>query len=95
MTNRDHQKDIDNLHLQIDILKERLDSSVQLDLEVIGLLRELWINTPVIVHALLMYREAREEQNASTKLAHLATLNIQALSKWSKENIVCRPVDKS
>lgn len=95
MLNRDHQKDIDNLHLQIDILKAKLDSSVQFDLEVVGMLRELWINTPIIVHALLMYREAREEQNASTTAVSLASQNIQALSKWSKENIVCRAVDNS
>lgn len=93
--NRDHQKDIDNLNLQIDILKSKLDSSVQFDLEVIGMLRELWINTPIIVHALLMYRESREEQNASTTAVKLASQNIQDLSKWCKENIVCRPVDKS
>jgi hypothetical protein len=66
-----------------------------MDIELTRLLRDLYINQPVVRHALLRYREQREGEGHSGNVACECIANIDALAKWSEENVIYKAVDNA
>jgi hypothetical protein len=64
-------------------------------IELTRLLLDLYINQPVVRHALLRYREQRESEGHSGNVACECIANIDALAKWAEENVIYKPVDNA
>jgi len=59
---------------------------MDIDPETVRLLRELWINEPVIQHALLRYQEHRS--GGSSELVHRIMQDLKNLTSWTEDNII-------